>query len=245
MSNDSYMNVSSTPSTPSYIIFSGFPLTPASSMVWIPENHLLNTSQPMVSSQHMRTNPFVFPGGSLDHRTWSIPWASNPIFFGMLDMISHVSSSVLTSNVNPSSHFGGMTPPYVSFSFGWGNIPQPTPMVGRWNPPSYGTNPSFNILGWSAQMGSQFNSYIPSIIPSSSTSIPIKYFIMVNLPLTSSVSLGGSQFYSVGNPQHGFPSSRGNTYNHHMNNPYHVSFSSQVASKGMVLLQNFMNQLGG
>jgi hypothetical protein len=67
---------------------------------------------------------------------------------------------------------------------------------------------------------------------------------MENLPLTSGVSSGGSQFYGMGNPQHGVPSSGGNIYPH-MNNPYHVTFSSQAASSGMVPLQPFMNQLGG
>jgi hypothetical protein len=68
---------------------------------------------------------------------------------------------------------------------------------------------------------------------------------MENLPLTSGVSSGGSQFYGMGNPQHEVPSSGGNIYNPHMNNPYHVTFSSQAASAGMVPLQPFMNQLGG
>jgi hypothetical protein len=116
-------------------------------------------------------------------------------------------------------------------------------MVGGWNLPSFEPNPSFNDPGWSAQMGGQFTSYISSIIPSSSIVIPKNYFIMVNVPLTSSDSSGGIQFYSMGNPQHRFPSSRGNIYNPHMNNPYHVTFSLQVASAGMVTLQPFMNLL--
>jgi hypothetical protein len=119
----------------------------------------------MVSSQPMRTNPFVFPGGSPDHSTQSMPWASNPFSFGMPDMTSHLSSSVSMANVNPSFGSGGTTPPYVPFSFGGGHIPQVTPTVGGWNPPSSGPNPSFNAPGWSAQMGGQFTSYIcPSFL---------------------------------------------------------------------------------
>jgi hypothetical protein len=80
--------------------------------------------------------------------------------------------------------------------------------------------------------------YILSIIPSSTMSIPTNYFIMVNPPLSYGVLSGGSQFYSMGNPQHGVPSSRGNIYTH-MSNPYDVAFSSQVTS--MMPLQHFMN----
>jgi hypothetical protein len=57
---------------------------------------------------------------------------------------------------------------------------------------------------------------------------------MVNPPLSSGVSFGGSQFYGMGNPQNIVPSSGRNVYN-----PYHV------ASTGMVPLQPFMNQFGG
>jgi len=108
------------------------------------------------------------------------------------------------------------------------------PTIGGWNPPSSRPNPSFSAPGWSAQTGGQFNSNIPSSIPSSSTLIPMKSFITVNPPLSSSVSSGRCHFYSMGNPQHKVPSSRGNVYN-----PYHVTYM------GMVSLQPFMNQFGG
>jgi hypothetical protein len=64
----------------------------------------------------------------------------------MLDMNSHLPSSILTSNVNPSFWSWGKTPPYTPFSFGGGHIPQPTPKVGGWNPPSYGPNPIYIFL---------------------------------------------------------------------------------------------------
>jgi hypothetical protein len=96
----------------------------------------------------------------LNHSTQSMPWASNPFSFGMPDMTSHLSSSVSMSHVNPSFGSGGTTPPYTPFLFGGGHIPQPTPMVGGWNPPSSGPNPSYNFPGWSAQMGGPSTSYI-------------------------------------------------------------------------------------
>jgi hypothetical protein len=57
------------------------------------------------------------------------------------------------ANMNPSFGCGGTTPPYFPFSFCGGHIPQAIPIVGGWNPPSFGPNPSFSSLGWSAQMG--------------------------------------------------------------------------------------------
>jgi hypothetical protein len=117
-----------------------------------------------------------------------------------------------------------------------GHILQTNPMVGGWNPTSSGPNPSFNALGWNAQMGGQFTSYIPFVIPSSSTPIPKNDFIMVNLPFTFVVSSGGILFYSMGNPQYEVCSSGGNIYN-----SYYVTFSSQATSPGMVPLQPFMN----
>ena len=72
--------------------------------------------------------------------------------------------------------------------------------------------------------------------------VPMNIFLMEKLPLTFGVSSEGSQFYSMGNPLHGVPLSRGNIYPH-MSNPYIVAFSSQAASS--MPLQPFMNQLGG
>jgi hypothetical protein len=90
------------------------------------------------------------------------------------------------ANMNPSFGSRGMLPAYVPLFFSGGHIPQVTPTVGGWNPLSFGPNPRFNALGWSAQMCGQFTSYIPSTIPSSSTSILTNDFVMVNplCPLT-------------------------------------------------------------
>jgi hypothetical protein len=125
----------------------------SSSIVWIPENPSLNTTQPMISAQSMGTNHFVFSGSTHNNSTHSMSWASNPFSFGLTDMTLHLSSSVLMSNVNPSFGFGAKTPPYIPFTFVGGHIPQPNPIVGSRNPPSSGTNPSYNPPGWSAQMG--------------------------------------------------------------------------------------------
>jgi hypothetical protein len=94
----------------------------------------VSATQPMVFSHSMGTNPFVFPSGMSNHDTQPIPWASNHFSLGMPDMSSHLPSSVSSSYVNPSFGSGGMMPPYSPFSFGGSHIPQPTLMVGGWNP---------------------------------------------------------------------------------------------------------------
>jgi hypothetical protein len=66
----------------------------------------------------------------LSHDSWPIPPASNPFSFGMPEMTSQISFFVSMANVNPSFGSGGMIPPYVSFSFGGGHIPQVNHIVG-------------------------------------------------------------------------------------------------------------------
>jgi hypothetical protein len=117
-------------------------------------------------------------------------------------------------------------------------------MVGGWNIPSYGSNPSFTFPGASAQMGGHSTYYISSIYPSSAMLVPMNTFPMEDLHLSSGVSSRGSQFYSMGNPLHEVPSSGGNIYPH-LSNPCHVTFSSQATSSVMMPLQPFMNQFGG
>jgi hypothetical protein len=140
----------------------------------------------------MGTNPFRYIFGMPSHDSQSIPSASIPFSFGISHMTSQLSSFVSTTNVNPSFGSRGTMPPYFYFSFGGFHIPQVNPIVGGWNPPSSEPSPSFNAPGWSAQMGGQFTSYISSFIPSSSTSILMNAFIMVNPPLSSGVPSRGS-----------------------------------------------------
>jgi hypothetical protein len=154
------------------------------------------------------------------------------------------SSSISLSYVNPIFGFRGMLLYYFPFLFCGGHIPQQYPMVGGWNPPSSIPNLGYTFPGSSAQMGGPSTSYIPSIYPSSSMLVPTNNFIMVNLPMSSSVSYGGIQSYSMGNSLHRVPLSGGNIYPH-TSNPCHVTFSSQVTSLVMMPLQTFMNQLGG
>jgi hypothetical protein len=211
---------------------SGIPLTPS-----------VSTTQPMVFSHSMGTNYFVFMSGTPNHDTQPIPWASNHFSHGIPNMYSHFPSSVSSSYLNPSFGSGGMMHPNSLFSFGESHIPQPTLTLRGWNLPSYGSNPSFTFPGESAQMGGHSTYFILSIYPSSAMSVPMNAFPMANLHLSSGVSSGGIQFYSMGNPLHEVPSSGGNIYPH-LSNPCHVAFSLQATSSMMMPLQPFMNQFG-
>jgi hypothetical protein len=162
----------------------------------------------------------------------------------MPGMSLHFPSSVSSPYVNPSFGFEGMNPPYYLSFFCGSHIPQPTLTIRGWNIPSYGSNPSFTFLRENTQMGGHSTYYIPSIYPSSSMLVPMKFFPMADLRLSSSVSSRAIWFYSMGNPLHEVPSSGGNIYPH-LSNPCHVAFSSQAASSVMMHLQPFMNQFGG
>jgi hypothetical protein len=107
-------------------------------------------------------------------------------------MTSQLSSSIPTTNANPSFRPRGMAPLYDPLLFGGGHITQTNPMVVGWPCFSSRCNPSLNAPGWNVQPGGQVTSYILSFIPSSSMSILKNSFIMVNPPLSSRVPSGGS-----------------------------------------------------
>jgi hypothetical protein len=119
-----------------------------------PVSPLFSATQPMVFSHSMGMNPFVFPSGIPNHDTQPIPQASNNFSLGMLDMSSHLLSSVSSPYVNPSFGSGGMMPPYSPFSFGGSHIPHTTLTVGGWNLPFYGkfSNPFVSPFLLSAKM---------------------------------------------------------------------------------------------
>jgi hypothetical protein len=139
------MNVSGIPSTLISSMISGVPSTPFSSVVWRMKAPSSNVTQTMVSTKLIGTNTFLFPRSMSNHSTQSIPSATNHFLYGVPYLTSHLSSFVSSSHVNPSFGSRGMMPPYSPFSFGGAHIPQCNHMVGGWNPPSYGPNPSFTF----------------------------------------------------------------------------------------------------
>jgi hypothetical protein len=169
-----------------------------------------------------------------------MPWVSNHFSHGMLDISSHFPSSISPPYVNTSFGSRGMMLLYSPSPFDGSHILQTPLTVGGWNLPSYEST----MREVSAQTGNHSTYYTPSTHPSSTMSVPMNTFPMVDLCLSSSVSFGVIYFYSMGNPPHEVPSSGGTIYPH-MSNPCHVTFSSQVDSSVSMPLQPFMNQYGG
>jgi hypothetical protein len=151
----------------------------------------------------------------------------------MPNLTSQFSSSIPTTNTNPSIGRGGMVLPHIPLLFGGAHIPQANPMVGSQPsfPPRF--NPILNVPGWSNQLGGQAPAYISSFPPSSSTLIPTNMFGMMNPPLSSIFTLVGGQFHT-GNPNPRSPLDGGNVYNPHYNIP-----------TCMVPTPLFINQFGG
>jgi hypothetical protein len=123
MSIESDMNVSTRPLNPLSYVISGPPSNPLYLVVWMSEAPSCSASQPMSSTQPMGMNPFAIPFGMKNNDSHSIPLASNPFYFGILDMMSHFSSFILMTNMIPIFWSRGTMPPYAPFLFGRGYIP--------------------------------------------------------------------------------------------------------------------------
>jgi hypothetical protein len=159
--------------------------------------------------------------------------ASIPFSYGMSNITSQFSSSIPATNTNPSIGLGGMAPLHIPFSFGGAHIPQTTPTVGIQPPFHPGSNPSPNAPRWSGQLSGEAHVYVTSFTPTPSKLIPANKFGMTNPPLSSGFPPRGGHFHTLGNPQPGATSARGNIYKPHYNIP-----------TGMVPNQPLMNQFG-
>jgi hypothetical protein len=111
------------PSTPIPTIVNGTPSTPSTTMVVASEVPIITPIQPMVATQPIVTKPFGSIFGTPRYNTWSIPSASRPFSYGMPNLTSQFSSSIPTTNTNPSIGLGGMAPPHIPISFGGAHIP--------------------------------------------------------------------------------------------------------------------------
>jgi hypothetical protein len=176
------------------------PLNPSTSMVVVPKVPILTPIWPLVPTQPIVKNPFGSLFGTHGCNYHSIPSVSNPFSLGMPNMTSQLSFSILANDENTSIGSGGTDPLHTPLSFGGGNIPQTTPMIGSQPPFPLGSNTSLNAPRWSTQLSEQANSYISSFLPSSSMSIPMKTFVMKNPPLSSEFFPKGIMFHAMGNP---------------------------------------------
>jgi len=145
--------------------------------------HLL-LPPPMMSTHFMGMDPFASHYGMQNYNTQSTPWVSNHFSHGMLDMCSHLPSSVLPPYANTSFGSGGMMPSSYPSPFGRSHILQTPLTVGGWNIPSYKST----MREVSAKLGNNSTYGTPSTYPSYSMSVCTNTFPMADLHLSSGVS---------------------------------------------------------
>jgi hypothetical protein len=126
-------------------------LTPATSMVVVPETTIITMAQPIVNSHAIASNPFGSLGQSPGYNVQSIPMASIPFYYGMPNFTSQFSNSIPAGVPNASVGLGGSTPPHTPFSFRGSQIPQMTSNMGgmpTFNPGSNPRLPHIIMRGW-------------------------------------------------------------------------------------------------
>jgi hypothetical protein len=111
----------------------------------VPFTPSFTATPPMMPPHFMGTNPSIFYNGMHDYKTQSTPWVSHHF---SIDMPSHVKPPPWSTYMNPSIGSGGTIAPMPTSSFDMNHFP-----MGGWNLPPYGSNPSYALLGSSAQMG--------------------------------------------------------------------------------------------
>jgi hypothetical protein len=151
MSTESSQKYNGSPSTPIPTIVNGTPSTPSTTMVVVTKVPIITHVHPIVNTQLISTNPFVFLCHSSGYNTKSMPMASSPFSYGMLNFTSQFSSSILVSSLNTGIGLSNMPPPHTPFSFGGAHVPQTNPIVGGLPPINPRSNPSPNAYGWSNQ----------------------------------------------------------------------------------------------
>jgi hypothetical protein len=189
MSIEPSLQNTASPSTPTPTIVNGTPLNPATTMVVVMEAPIITISRPIVNAQSLASKSFRSLGHSPGYNVQSIPMASSPFSYGMLNFTSQFSNSIPAVGLNSSIGLGGTTPPYIPFSFSVSQIPQTTRNMG--GIPSF--NPRSNPLtsGWNNQPGRQYSSQVPSYTLTSLVTIPTNTFGMKNPPLSSRFTTRG------------------------------------------------------
>jgi hypothetical protein len=142
----------------------------------------------MMFTHFMGENPSSFHNGMQNYDTQSKPWVSSHFSVDMSNAPSTFPSSPWPNYMNPSIRSGGTMDPLPTSSFDVSHIPQPTLTVGGWNLPSYGSSPSYALLGANAQMGSHSTYYTPSVYPSSTMLVHLNTFPMAGPHISLGVS---------------------------------------------------------
>jgi hypothetical protein len=151
MSIESSQKDIESPSTPIPTIVNSVPSTPSTTVVVVPMVPIITPIHPAVATQPIVTNPFGSIFGTPGYNTQSIPTASSPFPYGMMNFTSQFSSSIPKSNPNTSIGLGGMAPPHIPLFFGGAHIPQTTPTIGSLPHFHPGSNLGLNSPRWSGQ----------------------------------------------------------------------------------------------
>jgi hypothetical protein len=88
MSTEPSIHNSRSPLTPIPTIVNGTPLTPATSMVVVPEVPIITMAQLIVNAKATASNPFGSLGHSSGYNVQSIHMASSPFSYGMAKFTS-------------------------------------------------------------------------------------------------------------------------------------------------------------
>jgi hypothetical protein len=152
--------------TPTPTIVNGTSPTPATSMVVVSKAHIITMARSTVNSQATTLKPFGSLGHSPGYNVYSIPMAFSPFSYGMANLTSEFSNSILVLGLNDIIGLWGTTPPYIYFSFVGSQIPQTNPNMGGFPMFNLGSNPPPS--GWNNQHGGQASSQVPSYNPTSS-----------------------------------------------------------------------------
>jgi hypothetical protein len=211
MSTKPSLQNNGSPSTPTPTIVNDTPSTPATSMVVVPEEPIITMARPIVNAQATTLNPFGSLGHSPGYNVQSIPMASSPFSYGILNFTSQFLNAILATGLNASIGHGGTPPPYTPFLFGGSHISQTTSNMGGFLAFNPGSNPP--TYGWNKQPGRQDLAQVPSKNPTSMVYILTNTFGMTNVPLSSGFPPGGGQFHALGNPQPGSNPAGRNFYN--------------------------------
>jgi hypothetical protein len=209
----------------------------------VPLASSFSATSPMTFTYFTGMNSSSFHNGLLNYDTQSMSCISNHFPLDMLNIASSFPSSPFPAYMNLSFGSGGTMAPLSTSSFDRSHVPQPTLIMGGWNLPSYESNLGLILIATSAQMGGYYTYYTPSVYPSPTMLVPTNTLPMAGPHMSSGISCGGNQFYSMGYPLHETPSHGGNTYPP-LNNPYNTFIPSQTYASVMIHVQTYMDQLG-
>jgi hypothetical protein len=123
MSTEPSLENTRSPSTPTLTIVNDTPLTPATTMVVVPEAPIITMDRPIVNAQATTSNPFGSLGHSPGYNVQSIPLASSPFSYGMPNFTSQFSNAIPVAGLNAKHWAWGHYTSLHSFFVWWFSNP--------------------------------------------------------------------------------------------------------------------------